>query len=231
MTDPLFDEWRAYQKLLDNDYMGHAGFFQRLQELVRQTFTQPITILDLGCGDATPMLPLLQAVPVRHYTGIDITASALERAQRNLAQAGIPATTCEGDLLDLPASVSGPFDLIVASFSLHHLERASHKGKVLAACHRMLQPGGLLVVIDAFRETDESRDDYLERWLAFAREHYATLTRQERELLFGHVVACDYPDAVSTYQALGDRAGFDSMQVLASDLSGINHLLAFRSAA
>ena len=28
MTDSLFKKWRAYEKLVENDYMGHARFFQ-----------------------------------------------------------------------------------------------------------------------------------------------------------------------------------------------------------
>ena len=33
MTDLLFDEWHAYQKLLDHDYMYHVVFFSRLKHL------------------------------------------------------------------------------------------------------------------------------------------------------------------------------------------------------
>jgi len=51
MTDPLFDEWRAYQKLLEHDYMYHIAFFSRLKLEIQKQFHGSIALLDLGCGD------------------------------------------------------------------------------------------------------------------------------------------------------------------------------------
>ena len=51
MTDSLFRKWRAYEKLVENDYMGHARFFQRVEDEVKRRCGKPIAILDLGCGN------------------------------------------------------------------------------------------------------------------------------------------------------------------------------------
>jgi hypothetical protein len=50
MNDALFEEWHAYQKVVDNDYIHHVEFFGCIEEQVRQDFVRPVSILDLGCG-------------------------------------------------------------------------------------------------------------------------------------------------------------------------------------
>ena len=84
MTDQLFEEWRAYQKLLENDYMDHRAFFGRLLEEIEARFDRPLALLDLGCGDAQPILPMLESLDVCRYTGIDESATALSRARELL---------------------------------------------------------------------------------------------------------------------------------------------------
>lgn len=229
-NDSLFAEWRAYQKLVESDYLGHAVFFNRLQEEVLPRFRQPISVLDLGCGDATPILPLLQALPVQHYVGIDESATALAIARQQLAGAGIPAQLVEGDLAEPHQALGGPFDLIVASFALHHLPGASAKQSVLKRCRQQLADGGLLAVIDVFQEEGEPRPDYLERWIAMAERRYLTLDQREKALLFDHVRARDFPESLNVFQRLGKAAGLPNCQVLAEDADGLNHLLVFSAA-
>ena len=71
MTDTLFEEWQAYKKIVENDYMGHARFFNVAVAAIRQRFSAPVAILDLGCGDASPIHSVLDAVVVDSYCGVD----------------------------------------------------------------------------------------------------------------------------------------------------------------
>ena len=113
--------------------------------------------------------------------------SRLERE----ARARFDVLLIEGDLLDELDRVDGPFDLAVASFSLHHLPTPSDKGDVLGRCRERLAPDGLLAVIDVFREPGEARAAYLERWIDFARTHYHALETGEKAMLFEHVRGLD----------------------------------------
>ena len=70
MCDQLFEEWQVYEKLVTHDYMDHRAFFKRLQTEIVERFERPVAILDLGCGDLTPILPMLASVPLRQYVGI-----------------------------------------------------------------------------------------------------------------------------------------------------------------
>ena len=54
MTDSLFKKWRAYEKLVENDYMGHARFFQRVEDEVKRRCGKPVAILDLDYGSIRP---------------------------------------------------------------------------------------------------------------------------------------------------------------------------------
>ena len=225
MADPLFDEWRAYQILLDNDYLGHVAFFQALKEEIRRRFDGAVSILDLGCGDTSPILPLLRELEISHYCGIDKTDTALSKAETNLTSLGIPSQLYAGDLLDTIDTLPSRFDVVIASFSLHHLQTAEEKGRVLEACRRVLKPAGLVAIIDVFHAENEARVDYVERWLEFAGNTYKALEPHELEHLFEHTRSCDFPESLSTYRALGKQAGYGNFNILLHDSSHLNHLV------
>jgi SAM-dependent methyltransferase len=105
-----------------------------------------LSILDYGCGTAT-LLRLLWAagVPGR-LTGTDVSAGMLREAAR-LWPLGAPAPLFrvrEGAETFLPPNA---FDLIVISSVLHHVP-PEQRPKVYGELHRLLRPGGRLVVFE-----------------------------------------------------------------------------------
>ena len=228
MTDPLFDEWRAYQKLLDHDYMYHVAFFSRLNLEIQKRFNGPIAVLDLGCGNVSPILPMLGDLEVSLYCGVDQSETALSKAEANLASLDIPSRLYPGDLLDTLQTLTGCFDVIVASFSLHHLQTAEAKKQVLEECRRVLNPAGLVAIIDVFHAEDETREEYLRRWVDFARNSYAALDDMEMTSLVDHVQSNDFPETLSTYQFIGRAAGYGKSEVLMQDREKLNHLVTLR---
>jgi len=228
MTDPLFDEWRAYQKLLDHDYMYHVAFFSRLNLEIQKRFNGPIAVLDLGCGNVSPILPMLGDLEVSLYCGVDQSETALSKAEANLASLDIPSRLYPGDLLDTLQTLTGCFDVVVASFSLHHLQTAGAKKKVLEECRRVLNPAGLVAIIDVFHAEDETREEYLRRWVDFARNSYVALDAMEMTSLVDHVQSNDFPETLSTYQAIGRDTGYGKFEVLMQDGEKLNHLVTLR---
>jgi ubiquinone/menaquinone biosynthesis C-methylase UbiE len=225
MSDPLFDEWRAYEKLLDNDYMYHRSLFSRLKNEIQEGFSEPVAILDLGCGDASPIRPMLEALDVRLYCGVDQSETALSMAETNLAPLDMETCLYPGDLVDILQKLTGSFDVVVASFAFHHLETRALKQQVLSECRRVLHPQGMMAVIDVFQEENESRDEYLHRWVSFARQSYTALNHAEMTSLVDHVNANDYPETLSAYRAIGQAAGFGQFKVLMQDKEEFNHLV------
>jgi ubiquinone/menaquinone biosynthesis C-methylase UbiE len=228
MTDPLFDEWRAYQKLLEHDYMYHVAFFSRLQHEIQKRFNGPIAVLDLGCGDVSPIRPMLEDLDISLYCGIDQSETALSKAEANLASLDIPSRLYLGDLLDTLRTLTGRFDVIVASFSLHHLQTVGAKKTVLEECRRVLIPAGLVAIIDVFHAEDETREDYLHRWVNFAENSYVALDDAEITSLVDHVQSNDFPETLSTYQSIGRAAGYDKFEILMQDREKLNHLVTLR---
>ncbi len=225
MSDALFDEWRVYEKLLIHDYMDHRAFFGRLATEIRTRFERPIALLDLGCGDLTPILPLLRDTPLRSYTGVDESNMALSIARERLAESGIDGQLVPGDLRAVLRTLEGPFDVIVASFSLHHLQDPQEKQATFAACGRVLGPDGFLALIDVFSNPSETRNDYVERWIGHADQRYAALAPGEKQLLFDHVRARDYPVSLDHCRALGQAAGLSGFEVLHEDAPLLNRLV------
>ncbi len=229
-VDPLFDEWRAYQKMLEHDHMYHRALFGRLKLEIQQRFCDSLAILDLGCGDVSPIRPLLETLPVHRYFGIDQSETALSHAEARLSSLDIQYRLHTGDLHETLQSVNEGFDVVVASFSLHHLETARAKQQVLAACHRVLKPAGMVAIIDVFKTEGERRESYLSRWVDFAKKSYLSLDPEEVASLVEHVHANDFPEALSTYQSIGRAAGFDNFAVLMQDKEKFNHLVTLTTA-
>ncbi|MDJ0653415.1 MAG: class I SAM-dependent methyltransferase [Xanthomonadales bacterium] len=221
-TEPLFDQWCTYQKVVAGDYMHHRALFAALASQVGHD--SPLRILDLGCGDAAPISGLLERLPVDHYQGIDQSDSALELASARLTQLGIEHRLLAGDMLETLAWVSGPIDLVVASFSLHHLQ-PGHKQAVLTHCRRLLGPGGQLALIDIFRNAGESRDDYLHRWESNARQAYVALSPGEMDEVISHVWSADFPESISSYRDMADSAGFTRLDPIHCDQESLNRLV------
>jgi ubiquinone/menaquinone biosynthesis C-methylase UbiE len=228
MKDPLFDEWRAYEKLLSHDYMDHVLFFRRLEGEIQQEFDHPVSILDLGCGDTSPIQPMLRKLAITQYSGVDQSETALSKAEGNMATLDIPCRLYAGDLLDTLHTLDHHFDVVLASFSFHHIETAEIKKQVLEACRRVLMPNGLLAIIDVFCDENETREQYLDRWVDMARENYVALNQAEMTCLVDHVRANDFPGTLSGYQSISRLAGFGRFNVLARDQDKLNHLVALR---
>jgi SAM-dependent methyltransferase len=94
-------------------------------------------VLELGCGAGIPMTAAL--ADGRRVTGVDISATQIELARRN-----VPAATfLQADMttLDFPAASFGG---VVAFYSLTHVPRDEH-GPLLERIAQWLRPGGLFV--------------------------------------------------------------------------------------
>lgn len=227
MDDQLFEEWQVYEKLVIHDYMDHRAFFNRLQEEILARFEHPVAILDLGCGDLTPILPLLANVPLKRYVGIDESDVALALAARRLKDRRMPGHLVKGDMLASMMEIGESFDIILASFSLHHLADPIDKRRTLEAGRQRLKPDGVFALIDVFSAESESRDRYLERWIKHAKTHYAELQNAERIILFDHVRARDFPVSLATLKALGEQAGLGQFELLLEDRERLNCLVTF----
>lgn len=112
-------------------------------------------ILDVGCGDGFH-LKLLRRFGPSGWTleGVDIDARAVDVAARS----GI--TIHEGTIEDLDLG-ENRYDVVYTIMTVEHV---AHPDKMLSAIHRLLKPGGRLVIV-----TDNT-DSYDAKW--FSRTYW-----------------------------------------------------------
>lgn len=110
------------------------------------------SVLDVGCG--TGVLTRLAALAVGQtgrVIGIDPAAKMIEVARKNALTEGSRAEFRLAVIEDLPFE-ENRFDCVLSSAMLHHLP-PEVKVKGLSEVHRVLTPGGRLVLVDVDRPT------------------------------------------------------------------------------
>jgi arsenite methyltransferase len=103
-------------------------------------------VLDIGCGAGVDTLVAARLVqPGGRVVGLDLTPAMLEQARAHLSRvgaAGVTFQTGEAEALPFP---DNDFDAVISNgvFNL-----ALDKEKALLEAHRVLKPGGRLMVAD-----------------------------------------------------------------------------------
>ncbi len=120
------------------------------------------SVLDLGCGDGRLLgLVLGAGHPIERSVGIDNSPPMLERARTRFA-ANPTVSIHEHDLRD-PLRLSGPFDLVVSGFAIHHLDH-DRKRTLYAEAAQLLRPGGLFVNLEVVQcATPRLQDEFNDR--------------------------------------------------------------------
>lgn len=97
-------------------------------------------VLDVGCGPGS-LFPYLADV---RYTGIDLNARSIEHARRVYGDRG---RFLVGDVAGGLPDDCPPFDLIIVSALLHHLDDAQAQ-TLFSRLAGLLRPDGRIVTID-----------------------------------------------------------------------------------
>ncbi len=101
-------------------------------------------VLDLGCGDATNLLAIAQAMPGARCVGVDGSAAAIERGRALARAAGLDVELLHGDLADLPDTL-GVFDAVFVH-GVWSWVGADLRALLPATVARVLAPRGVAYV-------------------------------------------------------------------------------------
>ncbi|MET9296014.1 class I SAM-dependent methyltransferase [Streptomyces sp. NPDC003077] len=151
----FFDEFAEEYHLLYPDWSATVIEQGRaLDAYVRRALGDgPHALLDCACGIGTQAIGL--ALTGHHVTGTDLSPAAVARAAREAAARGVRMETAAADMRYLPFG-DGAFDGVVcADNSLAHLLTPPDLLAALAAMHRVLRPGGALLI--GMRDYEEAR--------------------------------------------------------------------------
>ena len=119
--------------------------------------------LSIGCGIGNYDRVLFKAGFFKSATCIDVSDGAIKTAIKEARTENLPLTYYASDLNQgLPRRVKGPFELVYAVASLHHIDALE---RILLECHNVLTSDGLFI----FQEyCGPSRFQWKQKTLAIA---------------------------------------------------------------
>ncbi len=201
------NNWLLYQKIVDHDYMHHHSIAECTWDIFNTKHVKPIDLLDIGCGDAAPLVPILEISNMDSYTGYDLSDAALDLAKANMQKFKFPAIFKQGNMLSLLETEENTFDLIHSSFAIHHLQD-SDKMNLLDTCFKRLMPHGKMIYTDVFRKPGTSRAEYLTDYLNYINS-WSRFSKAEIQPIVDHILQFDFPADISESIAGLKKIGFE----------------------
>lgn len=146
---------------LGKDYVPGKSWKSVAEALLR--LLPPMTIADLGAGEGA--FSMLLAQGAKKVIAVDTSARMIEVGREQALRHGVENLEYRlGDMEEVPIQ-DASVELVFFSQSLHH---ALHPGRAVAEAHRILVPGGRIVVLDLLKHRfEEARDLYADEWLGF----------------------------------------------------------------
>jgi tRNA (cmo5U34)-methyltransferase len=168
------------------------------------------TVLDLGTGTGALAARVAEAYPDASFTLLDGAPAMVTKAVESLGPRS--AAGVVQDFADpLPA---GPFDAIVSSLAIHHLDDAG-KASLYSRAHDALRPGGVFVNAEQVLGTTPAVDALLWRW--HEREARALGASDEEWAGALERMTHDRCATVETNLALLREGGFEDVSVHFAD--------------
>lgn len=146
MDDPeqvaAYSEAGRVDGTMSANYLFHSA-------LITQTIQGCAQVLDLGCGPATQLGQVAALNPETVFTGVDLSTSMLQDAEKHVSALGLHNVRVQQD--DITALRSIPdqsVDAVISTLALHHLPTHEHLRCCFGAIARVLRPGGALYLAD-----------------------------------------------------------------------------------
>jgi SAM-dependent methyltransferase len=148
LTVPKYRDVQAFHDRAQDYEAGvlgrfHAEVVARTADLALASAKAPKQILDVGCGTGLLLRQLAHRLPrAAELTGVDAAQGMIEAAESADRRLRYLQSSAER----LPFE-DASFDLVISTTSFDHW---TDQAAGLAECHRVLAPGGRLVLADLF---------------------------------------------------------------------------------
>lgn len=131
-------------------------------------------VADLGAGEGT--LSQLLAQRAEKVIAVDLSPKMVEYAQSLAHKNGLYNLEFRIGDIESPPIDNGSIDLAILSQALHHAENPQ---RAIDAAHRILKPGGRVIILDLLKHTfSEARELYADRWLGFSESQLASMLKK-----------------------------------------------------
>ncbi len=144
----MFDSIAYRYDLLNHLLSGGIDLYWRRRAIEHLVDLQPRRILDVATGTADFAIAALRLKP-EQIIGVDIAEEMLSRGREKLSKRGLSRaiTLQTGDAENLEFA-TGTFDAAIVAFGARNFENLE---KGLSEMHRVLRPGGRIVVLEFSR--------------------------------------------------------------------------------
>jgi len=123
----------------------------------------PMDIADLGSGEG--LQAELLARNARRVICVDNSKRIVDFGQRKAKKNGLKNLEFRHGDIENPPLRAKSVDVALLSQALHHAE---HPETAIAAAHRILRPGGRILILDLLEHNfEQARELYGDRWLGF----------------------------------------------------------------
>jgi ubiquinone/menaquinone biosynthesis C-methylase UbiE len=136
-----FDNWSGDY---DRNLLQWLFFRPSHQMLLHCLRSADQRILDIGCGTGVFAARVLERFPATRVWGVDLSDGMLRNCQARCRAAEGRFHLVQGNCERLPFA-DDAFDVVTCMHSFHHFPR---QDKAAAEMHRVLRPGGRLLIID-----------------------------------------------------------------------------------
>ncbi len=124
----------------------------------------PVVVADLGAGEG--LLSELLARRCKKVIAVDNSEKIVAFGKAKAKKNGLKNLEFRLGDLQTPPIDADSVDLVILSQALHHAEVPQ---EAIAAAHRILKPGGLVMILDLLQHNfDKAHELYGDRWLGFA---------------------------------------------------------------
>lgn len=154
-----------------------------LAAVLRRRGVRGARLLDMACGTGRFLTFVKDNYPCLPVTALDLSPPYLAEARARLAAwRGVEIVQAPAERTGLPAA---GFDAITCIYLFHELP-APVRRRVAAEAHRLLKPGGVLILVDSLQLGDNPHYDGLLEYfpVAFHEPYYADYVRCDLPALF-----------------------------------------------
>jgi SAM-dependent methyltransferase len=203
--------WSLYDTIVESNHMHHREIYAQVERIVSERASHgPLRVLDLGCGNARCMAPVLRRFPPDAYLGVDLSESALSEAEVFLhGLGGVELKCC--DLLEHAESEHSAWTMIFSGFAVHHLS-GDEKNRLFHGLHSIISPGGFFLMADVVRDEGTSREEHVASYTAMMRRDWHGIPSEALEEGCAHVTSYDFPSTPSELLDGARNSGFDNVR-------------------
>jgi tRNA (cmo5U34)-methyltransferase len=131
--------------------------------------SDPIRVIDLGCGTGTIAKYIKKTFPRAKITCLDMAENMIQMARMKLSgKTEIGYRICDFSCFEFDEK----YDAVLSSLALHHLDSNEDKKKFYSRIYDSLNPSGIFLNADVVLASSEPIQAlYMQKWITFMRKN------------------------------------------------------------